>query len=62
MLVPGPEHRVVGEFVPVQVELASDEIHDRRRNDLARSQQAARGAEVACVVVAVWLALVALQL
>ena len=61
MLVPGPEHRVVGEFVPVQVELASDEIHDRRRNDLARSQQAA-GAEVACVVVAVWLALVALQL
>ena len=28
MLVPGlGPHRVVGEFVPVQVELASDEIH-----------------------------------
>ena len=46
MLVPGlGPHRVVGEFVPIQVELASDEIHDGRRNELARSQQAARVAE-----------------
>ena len=46
MLVPclGP-HRVVGEFVPIQVELASDEIHDGRRNELTRSKQAARVAE-----------------
>ena len=42
MLVPGlgPD-RVVGELVPVQVELASDEIHDGRRHELAGSQQAA---------------------
>ena len=46
MLVPGlGPHRVVGELVPNQVELASDEIHDGRRNKLARSQQAARVAE-----------------
>ena len=46
MLVPGlGAHRVVGQLVPVQVELASDEIHDGRRNELARSQQAARVAE-----------------
>ena len=46
MLVPslGP-HRVVGQLVPVEVELAADEIHHRRRNELARSQQAARVAE-----------------
>ena len=46
MLVPGlgPD-RVVGELVPVQVELASDEIHDGRRRELARSQQPARVAE-----------------
>ena len=46
MLVPGlgPD-RVVGEVVPVQVELASDEIHDGRRHELARSQQVARVAE-----------------
>ena len=42
MLVPGlGPHRVVGQFVPVEVELAAD----RRRNELARSQQAARVAE-----------------
>ena len=40
----GPD-RVVGELVPVQVELASDEIHDGRRHELAGSQQAARVAE-----------------
>ncbi len=36
MLVPslGP-HRVVAELLPVQVELAADEVHDRRRNELA---------------------------
>ena len=46
MLVPGlGPHRVVGQFVPVEVELAADEIHHRRRNELARSQQAARVAE-----------------
>ena len=46
MLVPGlGPYRVVGELVPNQVELASDEIHDGRRNELARSQQAARVAE-----------------
>ena len=46
MLVPGlGPHRVVGEVVPVQVELASDEIHDGRRHELARSQQATRVAE-----------------
>ena len=46
MLVPGlGPHRVVGELVPVQVELASDEIHAGRRHELARSQQAARVAE-----------------
>ena len=46
MLVPGlGPHRVVGEFIPVQVELVSDEIHDGRRNELARSQQSARVAE-----------------
>ena len=46
VLVPGlgPD-RVVGELVPGQVELASDEIHDGRRHELARSQQAARVAE-----------------
>ena len=44
MLVPGlGPHRVVGELVPNQIELASDEIHDGRRNELARSQQAAQG-------------------
>ena len=44
MLVPdlGP-HRVVGELVPVQVELAADETHDGRRHELAGSQQAALG-------------------
>ena len=43
MLVPGlGPHRVVGQFVPVHVELATDEIHDRRRSELARSQQAVR--------------------
>ena len=36
---------VVGQVVPVQVELASDEIHDGRRNELARRQQSARVAE-----------------
>ena len=46
MLVPGlGPHRLVGELVPVQIELAADEIHDRRRNELPRSQQAARVAE-----------------
>ena len=46
MLVPGlGAHRVVGELVPVQIELAADELHDRRRNELPRSQQAARVAE-----------------
>ena len=46
MLVPGlGPHRVVGEVVPVHVELVSDEIHDGRRHELARSQQAARVAE-----------------
>ena len=36
MLVPGlGPHRVVGEVVPVHVELASDEIHDGRRHELA---------------------------
>ena len=46
MLVPGlGPHRVVGQFVPVEVELAADEIHHRRRNELARRQQAARVAE-----------------
>ena len=46
MLVPGlGPHRVVGELVPNQVELASDEIHDDRRNELARSQPEARVAE-----------------
>ena len=44
MLVPGlGPHRVVGQFVPVEVELAADEIHHRRRNELARSQQATPG-------------------
>ena len=38
----GP-HRVAGEPVPVHAELASDEIQDGRRNELARSQQAAPG-------------------
>ena len=48
MLVPGlGPHRVVGELVPVQVDLASDEIHDGRRNELGRNQQAARVAEYA---------------
>ena len=43
MLVPGlGPHRVVGQFVPVHVELATDEIHDRRRNELARSVPAGR--------------------
>ena len=46
MVVPGGgSNRVVGEVVPVHVELASDEIHDGRRHELARSQQAARVAE-----------------
>ena len=46
MLVPGLGlHRVVGELVRVQVELASDEIHDGRRHELARSQQPARVAK-----------------
>ena len=46
MIVPGlGPHRVVGQLVPVQVELAADEVHDRRRHELARSQQAARVAE-----------------
>ena len=42
---PFGQDRVVGELVPVQVELASDEIHDGRRHELARSQQPARVAE-----------------
>ena len=38
MLVAGlGPHRVIGEFVPVQVELASDEIHDGRGNELSAS-------------------------
>ena len=46
MLMPGlGSHRVVGEVVPGQVELATDEIYDGRRNELARGQQAARVAE-----------------
>ena len=46
MLVPGlGPHRVVGELIPVQIDLASDEIHDGRRNELGRNQQAARVAE-----------------
>ena len=46
MVVPGcGSDRVVGELVPGHVELASDEIHDGRRHELARSQQAARVAE-----------------
>ena len=46
MLVPGlGAHRVVGELVPVQVELAADETHYGRRHELARSQQSARVAE-----------------
>ena len=46
MFVPGcGSNRVVGELVPVHVELAPDEIHDGRRHELARSQQAARVAE-----------------
>ena len=46
MLVPGlGPHRVVAEILSVQVELAAGEVHDRRRNELARGQQAARGAE-----------------
>ena len=46
MLVPGlGPHRVVGELVPVQVELAADETHDGRRHELARNQPAARVAE-----------------
>ena len=41
MLVPGlGPHRVVGEFVPVQVELVSDEIHDGRRNELTLARVA----------------------
>ena len=43
MLVPGlGPRRVVAELLPVQVELAADEVDDRRRNELARGQQAAR--------------------
>ena len=46
MLVPGlGPHRVVAELLPVQVELAADEVHDRRGNELARGQQSARVAE-----------------
>ena len=46
MLVPGlGPHRVVGELVPVEVELAADEIHDGRRHELAGSQPAAGVAE-----------------
>ena len=46
MLVPGlGPHRVVAELLPVQVELASDEVHDHRGNELARGQQTARVAE-----------------
>ena len=37
----GP-HRVVAELLPVQMELAADEVHGRRGNELARGQQAAR--------------------
>ena len=49
MLVPGlGPHRVVAELLPVQMELAADEVHDRRRNELARGQQAAWVAEDAC--------------
>ena len=44
MLVPGlGPHRVVGQFVPVHVELATD--HDRRRNELARSRRSSRTPE-----------------
>ena len=46
MLVPGlGPHRVVAELLPVQMELASDEVHDRRGNELARGQQSTRVAE-----------------
>ena len=46
MLVPGlGPHRVVAELLPVQVELAADEVHDHRGNELARGQQTARVAE-----------------
>ena len=46
MLVPGlGPLRIVGEFVSVQVELAADEIHDGRRNQLARGHQPARVAQ-----------------
>ena len=46
MLVPGlGPHRVVAELLSVQVELAADEVHDRRGNELAWGQQAARVAE-----------------
>ncbi len=46
MLVPGlGPHRVVAELLPVQMELAADEVHDPRRNELARGQQAAWVAE-----------------
>ena len=39
MVVPGlGPHCVVGELVPVQVELAADEIHDGRRHELPGSQ------------------------
>ena len=50
----GP-HRIVGELVPVEVELAADETHGGRRHELAGSQQAARLAEHArCCGGAVW--------
>ena len=46
MLVPGlGAHRVVGELVPVEVELAADETHDGWRHELAGNQQSARVAE-----------------
>ena len=37
--------RVVAELLPVEKELATDEVHDRWRNELARGQQPARVAE-----------------
>ena len=46
MLMPGlGSHRVVGEVVPGQVELATDEMYNGRRNELPRGQQAARIAQ-----------------
>ena len=37
--------RVVRELVPVEAQLTADEVHDRARHELARSQQTARVAQ-----------------